>query len=200
MAGRLIGQQLVRDNLTHRDMQPGAGRLAVDGHLFIAAERVAEFRVLRPDQERQSSSAGFSSSRSSPWWVPCPGGIAHDRRSPRAGSSNQQSVGSPTSAINSFRGRGTKPGGRLWLPAGRRTGSRPRPRAGVLGFADPSHDCPGLSRAMSPDKRMNWCIPLRGRDPAMPRRAGDPLEEPRWLARPAGAQPSRSLRPHSVLA
>jgi hypothetical protein len=35
--GRVIGQQLVRDNLVHRDVQPRAERLTVDGHLFIAA-------------------------------------------------------------------------------------------------------------------------------------------------------------------
>ncbi len=51
--GRVIGQQLARDNLVHRDVQPRAERLTVDDHLFIAAERVFEFCVLRLDQERE---------------------------------------------------------------------------------------------------------------------------------------------------
>ena len=40
---------LARDNLMRRDVQARAERLTVDDHLFIAVERVFEFRVLRLD-------------------------------------------------------------------------------------------------------------------------------------------------------
>jgi hypothetical protein len=49
--GRVIGQQLVGDDLVHRGVQPRAERLTVGDHLFTAAECV--FGVLRLDQERQ---------------------------------------------------------------------------------------------------------------------------------------------------
>jgi hypothetical protein len=51
--GRVIGQQLVRDGLGHRYVQPRAERLAVDGHVLVAVERVFEFCVLRLDEERE---------------------------------------------------------------------------------------------------------------------------------------------------
>ncbi len=53
MSGRVIGQQLARDNLVHRDVQPWAERLTTGDHLFIAAQRVFEFGVPRLDQERE---------------------------------------------------------------------------------------------------------------------------------------------------
>lgn len=35
---RVAGQKLIRDDLVHRDVQPGAERLAADDHLVITAE------------------------------------------------------------------------------------------------------------------------------------------------------------------
>jgi hypothetical protein len=49
--GRVVGQQLARDNVVHRNVQPGAERLTVSDHLFIAAQRVFESCVLSLDQE-----------------------------------------------------------------------------------------------------------------------------------------------------
>jgi hypothetical protein len=50
---RIVGKQLVRDNLVHRYVQPRVDRLAVDEHVFIAAERICGFCVLRLDQQVQ---------------------------------------------------------------------------------------------------------------------------------------------------
>jgi hypothetical protein len=50
--GRVVGQQLVRHDLVHCYVQPRVDGLAIDDHIFIAAQRVCEFRMLRLDQER----------------------------------------------------------------------------------------------------------------------------------------------------
>jgi hypothetical protein len=47
--GRVVGQQLAGDNLMQRDVQPGTERLTAYDHLFIVAERVFEFGMLRLD-------------------------------------------------------------------------------------------------------------------------------------------------------
>ena len=51
--GRVAGQQLVRDDLVHRYVQPRAERLTAGDYLFVAPERISELCVLRLDQERQ---------------------------------------------------------------------------------------------------------------------------------------------------
>src|SRR5260370_22403696 len=49
--GWIIGEELVRNDLVHRYVQSWAERLAVDGHLVTALERVCEFAVERLDQQ-----------------------------------------------------------------------------------------------------------------------------------------------------
>jgi len=49
--GWVVSQQLIRDDLVHRDVQPRAERLAVGSHLLIALKRIFEFCVLRLEQE-----------------------------------------------------------------------------------------------------------------------------------------------------
>ena len=44
---------LSRMNLMHRYVKPRAERLPLGEHLFVAAERVFEIRMLRLDQERE---------------------------------------------------------------------------------------------------------------------------------------------------
>ena len=51
--GRVVGQQLVRDHLMERDVQPGVHRLAVGTRpLLVALERLLHLQVLRFEQER----------------------------------------------------------------------------------------------------------------------------------------------------
>ena len=48
---RVADQKLIRDDLVHRDVQPGAERLAADDHLVITAERMSQFGVYRLNRE-----------------------------------------------------------------------------------------------------------------------------------------------------
>lgn len=48
---RVAGQKLIRDDLVHQDVQPGAERLAADHHLVITAERMGQFGVYRLNRE-----------------------------------------------------------------------------------------------------------------------------------------------------